>query len=158
MAKLIIDYRPTQKRFGEMAKRHKDFRQFWPEVAKPLLQKEIDYIFDKRGVPRWAKRKHPAPHPLLEKTGTLRRSWTIAKRKGNVLRFRRDSIIFGTSLPYASALEYGTKHMPARPVLQTLLKSRRGARKSVGRAMTEALSDYLQKPFKGRSTRKSYGG
>ena len=141
----IFGERQLAKRFKKMADRSQDYTHFWNANAKPILIQEIQYIFSKRGVPRWLRRKKPAPHPLLEKTGTLRRSWTIPRRKGNIFRIRKDHVEFGTSLPYAAAHEFGSpkRGLPQRPILATLLKTKRGSRRSLARLMGEAMEEYV---------------
>ena len=141
----IFGERQLAKRFGKMADNSRDYTNFWQANAKPILIEEIQYIFSKRGVPRWLRRKKPAAHPLMEKTGTLRRSWTIPRRKGNIFRIRKDHVEFGTSLPYAAAHEFGSppRGLPARPILATLLKTKRGSRRSLARQVGEALETYV---------------
>lgn len=122
-----------------------DLRDFYNLVARPILIRDIEEIFQRQGSPRWALRKPtkpPTTHPLLRRTGRLYNSLTKPGGE-NISIATKDTFTFGTSVPYARYLEGGTKHMPARPILGTVAKGQRGARKSVRTLLTQALSTYL---------------
>ena len=86
-----------------------------------LMIRSFDLNFRHEGRPqRWALLKKATMRRkkskgILKDTGRLRLSLSGERQRGNITRFRRDSLLMGTSVPYAGYLQHGTKHMPARP-------------------------------------------
>lgn len=122
-----------------------DLRDFYNLVARPILIRDIQEIFERQGSPPWQLRKPTTPpttHPLLRRSGRLYNSLTKPGGE-NISIATKDTFTFGTSVPYARYLEGGTKRMPARPILGTVAKGKRGARKSVRTLLSQALLNYL---------------
>ena len=70
----------------------------------------------------WAPLKHPRPaghnpgsRPLID-TGDLELS-LIGEGEGNITQITNDSLVYGTSIPYAGFHQHGTSNIPARPFL-----------------------------------------
>ena len=123
-----------------------DLRDFYNLVARPILIRDIEEIFQRQGSPKWPLRKPTTPpttHPLLRRSGRLYNSLTKPGPE-NISIATKDTFTFGSSVPYARYLEGGTKRMPARPILGTVAKGQRGARKSVRTLLTQGLSNYLR--------------
>lgn len=123
-----------------------DLRDFYNLVTRPILIRDIQEIFQRQGSPPWQLRKPtkpPTTHPLLRRSGRLYNSLTKPGGE-NISIATKDIFTFGTSVPYARYLEGGTKHMPARPMLATVAKGKRGARKSVRTLLSQALLNYLK--------------
>jgi len=86
-----------------------------------LMIRSFDLNFRYEGRPKkWApllkatiRRKKSSG--ILKDTGRLRLSTMSEAAGGNITKFASDSLIMGTSVPYAKYLQEGTKHMPARP-------------------------------------------
>lgn len=55
---------------------------------------------------------------LLVDTRRLRNSWVQSKKRGNITRITPLKAEFGSSVPYATFHETGTKHMPKRSVMR----------------------------------------
>jgi phage gpG-like protein len=63
-----------------------------------------------RGGQRWVERKRNYPHPLLLKTGALRRS--LGRRP-----IRNRGVALVADAEYAGFHQEGTKHLPARKIV-----------------------------------------
>ncbi|MBZ5516844.1 MAG: phage virion morphogenesis protein [Acidobacteriia bacterium] len=55
--------------------------------------------------------------PLLVRTGALRDSLVEAEAPGHVEEFDATSLTLGTRVPYAMFHQFGTRYMPARPII-----------------------------------------
>ena len=136
------------KAFNDYADKVQNLSDFWRQKALPLIIDEIRGVFDTQGFGKWPDRKTAASHPLLRDTGRLYNSWTKPGAAGNIHRITRDKIEFGTDIEYAKYHEYGTGHIPPRPIAKLVTQTRRGARKSLRRRVMESLARYLTKDFK----------
>lgn len=58
---------------------------------------------------------------LYRNTGRLARSF-VPRSRDNILKVERDSIVYGTRVPYAAFHEYGTSRFIARPFLAPALR------------------------------------
>ena len=138
---------PIRKGLQERLQAMADLSDFYNKHAAPILRRDIEDIFQRGGSPKWTPRKPqnpPVTHPLLRRTGRLYNS--LSKPGGeNIMRVTKSEVVFGTSVPYANYLEEGTKRMPARPILKTVAKSRRGAQKSTKTNLVNALIAYLER-------------
>lgn len=56
-------------------------------------------------------------YPILKREGAIERSITEAGDADSVVRMTPTDLELGTSNPIANYLHFGTKHMPARPVV-----------------------------------------
>ncbi len=66
----------------------------------------------------WKTRKLGSPYPILKLTGRLEKSLTNPTAPEAVSEVvNKDTLLLGTRVPYAGHLHYGTKNMPARPVV-----------------------------------------
>lgn len=63
------------------------------------------------------KRKQYGNKPILQATGTLLRSLTESKSRGNISRIDDLHAEFGSSIPYGIFHQLGTSVMPERPPL-----------------------------------------
>lgn len=64
-----------------------------------------------------AKARHGHRPEILRRTDALLRSLTVKGDPNQVLQVGRQSLTFGSSLPYADLHQTGTRHMPRRPPL-----------------------------------------
>ena len=80
------------------------------DVAKGLAvasEVQTDRRFDRRQAPDgrpWAKRDKPAPNPILEKSGDLRRS---VKGEGTA-----DAVVLKSALPYSAVHQFSKRRRP----------------------------------------------
>ncbi len=78
-------------------------------------------------------------HPILQRTGSLRKSFTDAGSSGHVERYEPQSdgwiVTVGSMHELAAFHEFGTRRMPARPI--TPLQAR------AVRAIEDAVSDFI---------------
>lgn len=64
---------------------------------------------------KWkSKKQGGTPYPILFLSGRLALSM-LQPGGENVLQISKDKMFFGTSVPYAEHLQFGTSKMPARP-------------------------------------------
>jgi len=80
---------------------------------KGLIESRFIAVSSFGGTP-WAARKKPAPHPLLNKSGRLKRS---VFAKSSAVGNGDHVVTFGASAPYGDFHQGGTSKMPARPFL-----------------------------------------
>ncbi len=66
----------------------------------------------------WAPRRRPdrLGRPVLTLSGRLRDSLSVEGHAEAVVEFGPMGVVFGTALPYASWLQFGTSRMVARPI------------------------------------------
>ena len=101
-----------------------DFRPCWNEVTKVMEsheKKTFQNAGSVDGLQKWAPRKRNYPWPILDRTGTLKKSLTTSNAKGAVRVYENKFMIFGSdpfAIPYSVYVHSGTRFMPARPVLQ----------------------------------------
>jgi phage gpG-like protein len=81
----------------------------------------------KRLDPKWLKFKAKKGwdlrilHQMHPKSGSLRRSVTVRRATGQVLEIEKDSLNFGSSIPYAARHQFGVQgKTPARPFIRIL--------------------------------------
>lgn len=113
-----------------MLQNYGDLRYEFEEVVRSLL-KYNQRQFNLKGNGKYAplsesykkwKKKHFPGQPIMVLTGRLRNSITnagdsIAGNNDRVVEINKTSMNFGTKVPYSGFLQYGTKKMPARPIL-----------------------------------------
>ena len=88
-------------------------------LTAELAQQTVDQTsrrYDKRQAPdgkSWPPRKDNLPHPLLEKSGRLRRSIQVRALQ------EREATIGTAGVPYAAVHQHGSRkrNIPARPFL-----------------------------------------
>lgn len=82
-----------------------------------------------------AKRRRRLDPRVNHATRRLRKSLTAAGKANPdaIRRTTRDSITYGTSVPYAKFAQRGTKHAPARPVLVFTKPQQKAMRRTVQR-------------------------
>ena len=112
----VLGINTAQREIRVMGERVQDFTQAWDSVIDTVIDPAIERQFETEGDGRWQPRKDDLPHPLLQKTGKLRRSYT-GDGEGHIEERRRDGLLFGSDVEYADFIEDGTSRMPARPVL-----------------------------------------
>lgn len=120
-----------------------DLRPLWPEVIREFYLIETEQ-FESEGAAgasgKWAalsdvyaKYKevaHPG-QPILRADDNLYQSLTDPEAVGAVLRPEADSLTIGTSVPYATAHQRGTRRMPARPPISLAEAQKRRLQKSI---------------------------
>jgi phage gpG-like protein len=107
---------------NQMVQKAKNLRPLL-KMFQVLMIRSFDLNFRYEGRPaKWApllkatiRRKKSSG--ILKDTGRLRLSTMSETAGGNITKFASDSLIMGTSVPYAKFLQEGTKHMPARPFI-----------------------------------------
>lgn len=105
-----------------MVQKTKDFNPLL-KMFQVLMIRSFDLNFRLEGRPtKWAplkkatiKRKKSTG--ILKDTGRLRLSTMSVMSTDNVTKFSSDSLVMGSTVPYARYLQEGTKHMPARPFI-----------------------------------------
>ena len=141
-------------KFERMAKDAKNATPVFKEISKYLMQ-ITETQFESQGrrgggswkhnTPKWTKRKivkgwNPLIlHQMHPRSGSLRRSVTRPRTKGQVLVITNTSINFGSSLPYAGRHQYGYGKTPARPFLKVT--------KGDSKKITQMLSDHLMQAW-----------
>ncbi len=112
-------------RFGEAVS---DYSPVWRELADDFLKVERDqFVSEGRsgsggwvplspGYAAW-KAKHTPGRPLLVQSGKLRQSLTEHGGE-HIEEIRKDSLRLGTGVPYAIYHQAGTRHMPARKLVE----------------------------------------
>jgi phage gpG-like protein len=110
-------------------KRVKNFKP----LAKPIdwvLRKNVEKHFRGEGThkKKWAAlapstqadrilHGYPAAHPILVRSGALKRSWLDRGHGKHILESTRKYIDFGTKVPYAIYHQTGTRKMKARKMV-----------------------------------------
>lgn len=105
--------------------------QFARKYLAPLIRELFEKRFNSEGrsgggswkrlTPRYAAYKaltFPG-RKTLERTGQMRRSFTEARNRYHVSRFRNGRIEVGSKLERAAWHQFGTSRMAARPILPT---------------------------------------
>lgn len=96
----------SAEEFRKAVRRASNMLPVWNKVDR-LLRQSIDENFRAGGRPRWRRRKRPAKHPLLVKSGRLRGS--IEGRQFIT------GVDVGTSVVYAATHQFGRGAIDARP-------------------------------------------
>lgn len=96
----------TVEAFKAAVRRAQNMRPVWNKVDR-LLRISIDKNFQVRGRPKWRRRKRPAKHPILEKSGKLRGSIDA--------RHFISGVDVGTPVVYAATHQFGRGAIAARP-------------------------------------------
>jgi phage gpG-like protein len=119
----ITGVKETVSDLATIAAQMKDFRPFWPGVARVFFE-EQRRLFDSQGAGSWAAlspryaarklREYPSTG-ILERTGNLRRSLVSQMSPDSAYLPLPQQLTLGTRVPYARYHATGTKHMPARP-------------------------------------------
>lgn len=121
-----------------IAGRLRDVQPFLRDVER-ILQRSHARQFATKGREfgsAWAPRKDSLPHPLMDKTGRLKRSLST-RNADSVRTIRVDRIVYGTRVPYAKYHNRGTRNMPPRKVSGVSPRARAeivaAARRHIGR-------------------------
>lgn len=120
-----------------------DLRPLWPEVIREFYLIESEQFASEGAAGasgRWAplsdvyaKYKqvaHP-DKPILRADDDLFESLTNPEAAGAILRPEQDGLTIGTSVPYATAHQRGTRKMPARPPISFSEVQKRRLQKSI---------------------------
>ena len=135
-----------------------NLKDFWEGWARKLVVEEIARIFATQGYGTWASlseryayyksKKYPGRTILRAKDIYFRAS-TRKGASGNIYEIDKDSMTWGADgsyfanalgYDYPTALEVGTKKMPARPVYDLAKHS-----EALQRNLVNGLSDFLHK-------------
>lgn len=106
--RLQIDARAVRRELRALRRRADGMRPLWQAVSQILLR-SVRRNFSEGGRPSWKKRKRPAPHPILIKTGRL-----LASIKALANNQRAE---VSTSVIYGPTHHFGRVPIPARPFL-----------------------------------------
>ena len=68
-------------------------------------------------LPRKARQRHLSNRPLLFRSGRLLGSLLDADDPEHIEEIEGDTFHFGSAVPYAAAHQWGTRNLPARPIL-----------------------------------------
>ena len=145
MVEVKINERGLQRQFQRYEKTIGDFRPFFDNEGRNILQSEFQRAFETRGFGQWAplrertlsnKRRLGQPSDPLVATGELKRSLTSLE---GIVR-TKFTLTFRSPVPYSIYHELGTQRMPARPVFRTIVEDGR-------RKFAVGLRRYLQKRF-----------
>lgn len=71
-------------------------------------------------------------HPILVRQGDLMESLTVLGARGNITRIGPTSAEFGTAHPLAPFHHWGTRRMPARPLVGLTWRRKQGIVKRLG--------------------------
>lgn len=120
-----------------------DLRPLWPNVIREFYLIEAEQ-FESEGAAgasgRWAPlsdvyAKYKAiaypDQPILQATDELMKSLTDPEATGAILRPDEQELTIGTSVPYATAHQRGTRRMPARPPISLAEAQKRRIQKSI---------------------------
>lgn len=126
MLKLTVDGQSVLLRALDQVERDtQDWREAWDDCELLFHQIEARQFGSqgsRGGSPwkplseaygRWKALKHPGK-PLLVLSGDLKAS-LIGRSADSIHDAQKESLTLGSSLPYATAHQRGTKRMPARP-------------------------------------------
>ncbi len=129
-------------------KQVRDYFNNLRELPKEILKtvnKEVDLVKESQKTldqgrdpykKKWQQRKQPASHPILNKSGELRKNF-----KQETIR---DKIVVKNIKSYAKAHQKGTKHLVKRIVLPTELD---GLPDHWVKMIEEAIADLIKKDF-----------
>jgi len=120
-----------------------DLRPLWPEVIREFYLIEAEQ-FESEGAAgasgKWAalsdvyaryKQRVRPDKPILRFDDDLVQSLTDPEAVGAILRPEADGLTIGTSVPYATAHQRGTRRMPARPPISLAETQKRRLQKSI---------------------------
>ena len=141
------DIRKAVEEWMKFAKRVEDLTEFWKKSVRPSIIYEVKQVFETDGWGSWAKRKDDEPHPLLRKTGKLYNSWIKTGAPGNVFRFDKRWMEWGSSIPYGKYHEWGTSKMVERPIGRNILGSNRGGKTFESR-LNKLITRYILRKAK----------
>ena len=99
------------------------FESLWDDLIHDVLSPDIENVFDTEGLGQWSPRVDDLPHPILDKTGRLKSSYTQSGADGNIDERTPFSLRWGSDVEYADFHEQGTSRLPARPVIDLLVQS-----------------------------------
>jgi len=136
-----------------------DLREPMAKSADTVL--DVNRVTFEREGPGWAplapatvedRERHgfPGEHPILERTGALKRSLTVKGALGNVYEVGRDYMKVGSELETPSGWnlailhQFGTDRMPARPIIGL-------DRNHLRRRLSRVWEVWLQHRFTGRA-------
>jgi len=142
---MIIAKRVPADQFPALARKIRDDAQNLSMAEalremKRIGERAISANFDRRGRSTgeaWAPRKRRYRHPILEKTGRMRRSATTEGAAGHVEGIGNREAHSGTSVFYSIFHQLGTSKMVARPFEELP--------DSAVDAMEEVLVDWCQR-------------
>jgi phage gpG-like protein len=109
--------------FQAMSRAVTDWRPFWPRIAGVFYESTRQRFASdgfgtwprlSDGYAKWKTKKYPG-EGILSRTGDLRRSLTDRFGPHAVYEDEAQSLLLGTTVPYANFHQYGTSRMPARP-------------------------------------------
>lgn len=127
--------------------RNVDFRLFLQERVVPsIIEGERSAFIQQRepGGNPWAPLspvtiKKKGHSRILFETGKLERSLIEVGSEGNITQVNESSLVFGTSIDYASELVSGRSNMPGRPMV--------GMNDEQIEDIADSLADYLAEQF-----------
>lgn len=115
-------------RIGQLSARARNLTRFFEREAD-LFRERMEEQFDTGGKhtggsweplePIYAawKEAHYPGQPILVREGHLRESLTAAGAPGHVEEITPTSLVVGTRNPTAAMHQWGTRRMPARPII-----------------------------------------
>jgi phage gpG-like protein len=113
--------------FQAFARAVTDWRPYWPTIAGVFYEAErARFASDgfgtwprlSDGYAKWKTKNYPG-EPMMSLTGNLRRSLTDRFGPNAVYEDEPQSLVLGTTVPYAAAHHYGypPRNLPARPII-----------------------------------------
>jgi hypothetical protein len=117
MEATVRDLRPAWERVAEELGPAIDNEAFipegpgWAQLADITVEQRQDRI--DRGEIAVGPR-----HPILQQTGAMRESLVNRNARGHVEVITKDSMSYGTDIPYAIVHQEGLGHVPQRQILQ----------------------------------------
>lgn len=135
----MADLRPFLDATAEMF-REGLVEQFASEGARSKKWAPLSPIYAAWKAKRWGAK------PILEASGRLQRSLTSTGGENIERRPGKDTLEFGTIVPYASYHQTGTKTMPQRKILDLTSNDRRATMKLLQRFL---FTDRSMKGFVG---------
>ena len=125
-----------------------DFRPIWPRVADEIYainQEQFDSEGGKGASGRWAalspaykkwKEIHYPGQPILRLANTLFESLTDPEAADAVYQPRKDELVIGSRVPYATAHQRGSRG-PARPIFSFSEQQKRRIQKAIQVGLVE---------------------
>lgn len=83
-----------------------------------LMLDSIQQNFASEGRPRWESRKYDYPHPILDKTGTMRDIAEMSTNPSNWQHSSAEHHLDINSTDYANYHQHGTSRLPVRKFVQ----------------------------------------
>lgn len=126
-------------RFLKIRKEIKDLTVFWKKNVRPSLISQAKQVFDTKGFGEWPPRKdQKKKHPLMRLSDRLYNSWTKTGAEGNIFRFGKLWMEWGSNVFYGIIHELGGPIIPKRAIGEII-----ATKSKTGKTLDERLTSLL---------------